>query len=255
MVNDYLPNIRVERMEWPAIIPDLKPIEHLTKYIVIFSLLCKLLSLTGEASMSSRDSFHTELDLMKTIGRHRNICSLIATSYNKNESLYVAFDFGSNGDLRSFLRRHRLPSERTNISSLSPARLLHLAMDVAKGLDYLSSIKTVHKNLRAKNVIVCNGLIAKVAGIGLTKQEHTKSWMHYSKQISFRWAAIESWSQNVYSSKSDVWSFGVVLWEIATLGGTPYHAVSNINVLQQRLMDGHRLNKPRNCTEEMQVFI
>lgn len=215
--------------------------------------------LEDDASISTRDAFHNELDLMKKIGRHRNVISLVGIIHNQNHVLHVAFEFAAGGDLRSFLRKHRLSSgESNNLSSLSPSRLLRFAVDVAKGMDYLASLDIVHKQLSASNVLLGNGLVAKISGLGLSKSHvgrtrarTSSSIKRYNRSNSFRWSAIESWSEQVYSSKSDVWSFGILLWEIVTLGGTPYHAIGDHSLLQQRLADGYRLDKPIYCTDEI----
>ncbi|XP_038066679.1 angiopoietin-1 receptor-like [Patiria miniata] len=204
---------------------------------------------TSDAAMD----FKAELQTMAGIKPHLNIVRLLGACFHEG-ILYVALEFLPNGNLRDYLRSTR-PKQKgagdsTDLASpLTSSNLLKFGTDVAKGMDHLSKTGIIHRDLAARNILLAEDLTAKVSDFGLSRGEDIYV-QKSSTRIPVRWMAIESLTRRVYKSKSDVWSFGILLWEIATYGSTPYPGIVTKS-LAQRLLDGYRMPKPDNCADEI----
>ncbi|KAF0300066.1 Proto-oncogene tyrosine-protein kinase receptor Ret [Amphibalanus amphitrite] len=110
----------------------------------------------------------------------------------------------------------------------------------------------VHRDLAARNVLLAEGKVCKISDFGLTRDIYEGSlYQKTSKgRVPVKWMAIESLEDHVYTSKSDVWSFGVLLWELITLGSNPYPGVTPER-LCHLLKSGYRMDRPANCTQDM----
>nr|XP_054764447.1 angiopoietin-1 receptor-like [Lytechinus pictus] len=218
-------------------------------------------TLKDGASDADRKDFMGELEIMCKVGTHSNIVNLIGACEHQG-ILYVATEYARYGNLLNFLRSSRtieadspFPSSPTsrfkvNVStSLTSEQLLGFAADVALGMQHLAQKGCVHRDLAARNILVCDNYVCKVTDFGLSRSDEV-----YVKttagRLPVRWMAIESLNYSVYTTKSDVWSFGVLLWEICTLGGTPYPGMTCAE-LYERLPLGYRMVKPLNCEDEV----
>jgi serine/threonine protein kinase len=114
-------------------------------------------------------------------------------------------------------------------------------------------LQCIHRDLAARNVLVSEDCVLKIADFGLARDVHMHEYYRKTTdgRLPVKWMAPEALFQRVYTSQSDVWSFGILLWEIMTLGGTPYPSVPNIERLFQLLRDGHRMEKPVSCSLEV----
>ncbi|XP_022111654.1 mitogen-activated protein kinase kinase kinase A-like [Acanthaster planci] len=202
--------------------------------------------LKAHASASEREDFLEELRTMTSIGHHPNVVSLLGAC-RRQEVLYVALEYLPRGDLRSYLRTARSQSD-SDEDALSPERLVNFALNVAKGMEHLAKTGVIHRDLAARNILLGKGLIAKVSDFGLSRGEDIYVQTS-TRRVPVRWSAIESLRYKKYTIKSDVWSFGIVLWEIATLGGTPYPNIRS-ELLPEKLKRGYRMPKPENCDEK-----
>ncbi|XP_066299152.1 angiopoietin-1 receptor-like [Branchiostoma lanceolatum] len=211
------------------------------------------------ADEASRQDFQQEVDIMRHVGYHPNIINLLGTCDHQGQQ-YMALEMAGNGDLKKYLRTSRvlkttdpayanIRQTANTVSILSPVQLLRIACDVATGMDHLSSKDVIHRDLAARNVLLTDSLIAKVADFGLSRGEGIYEQTS-KKAVPFRSTALEALGKRIYTTQSDVWSFGILLWEIVTLGGTPYSGMKSRTLLRS-LREGYRLPKPRNCEDDL----
>ncbi|XP_022097258.1 tyrosine-protein kinase receptor Tie-1-like [Acanthaster planci] len=178
------------------------------------------------------------------IGSHPNIVSMLAVAFQEGV-LYVALEYLSNGDLRTYLREAR-PEGGVGQSSLSDTKLLQFAVDVAKGMQHVAASGVIHRKVAAASILLDDNMVAKISGFGLARCAEVI--VEKPKMVSPppRWMSLESLKTNTYTAKSDVWSFGILLWEVATMGEEPYAGIKSTS-LGTRLENGYRLHKPPGC--------
>ncbi|KAI5746919.1 hypothetical protein M8J77_009049 [Diaphorina citri] len=202
----------------------------------------------------------SEMEMMKMIGQHINIINLLGVC-TQDGPLYVIVEFAPHGNLRDFLRKHRpssgyespLGSAYTNGNVLTEKDLISFAYQVANGMHYLQSRKCIHRDLAARNVLVSDNYVLKIADFGLARDVHCQDYYRKTTdgRLPVKWMAPEALFHRLYTHQSDVWSYGILLWEIMTLGGTPYPSVPTVETLFQLLRSGHRMEKPPNCSKEV----
>lgn len=212
--------------------------------------------LTADATENELADLLSEMDTMKEIGRHKNIINLIGAC-TQDGPLFVVVEFAPHGNLRQFLRERR-PSEYQQHTlspsgpSLTMRDFVSFAFQIARGMEYLGTRKCVHRDLAARNILVGEDYIMKVADFGLAR--NVRDVEYYRKttdgRLPIKWLAIEALFDRVYTTQSDVWAFGILLWEIFTLGGSPYPGIP-IEKLFDLLKSGYRMQKPQNCPNEI----
>ncbi|XP_068703102.1 tyrosine-protein kinase receptor torso-like [Montipora foliosa] len=139
--------------------------------------------------------------------------------------------------------------------SFAPLDPVKLAWQVARGMTYLSQKGLVHRDLAARNILVGHGKKVKIGDFGLMRHLYHEVYkVDTGKKLPVKWMAPESLFEEIFTTKSDVWSYGVVLWEIATLGGSPYALMKNKQFLQN-LKAGYRLEKPDMCTDPVYALM
>jgi len=202
-----------------------------------------------------------EMEVMKIIGRHINIINLLGCCTQEG-ALYVIVEFAKYGNLRDYLRSRRplnsgyekpIKCGDSEETPLTYKDLVSFAYQVARGMEYLASKMCIHRDLAARNVLVAEGHILKIADFGLSR--NVPKTDYYRKKTSdgrlpVKWMAPEALFDRKYTTKSDVWSYGVLLWEIFTLGGNPYPSVP-VERLFELLREGHRMERPPYCSLEM----
>uniref|UniRef100_A0AAR2L077 Fibroblast growth factor receptor n=1 Tax=Pygocentrus nattereri TaxID=42514 RepID=A0AAR2L077_PYGNA len=199
----------------------------------------------------------SEMELMKGMDKHKNIINLLGVC-TQDGPLYVLVEYASKGSLREYLRARRPPGmdytfDVTKVpeEQLTFKDLISCAYQVARGMEYLASKRCIHRDLAARNVLVTEDNVMKIADFGLARGVHQIDY--YKKttngRLPVKWMAPEALFDRVYTHQSDVWSFGVLMWEIFTLGGSPYPGIP-VEELFKLLKEGHRMDKPSNCTHD-----
>ncbi|XP_060139053.1 fibroblast growth factor receptor 1 isoform X1 [Zootoca vivipara] len=218
--------------------------------------------LKSDATEKDLSDLISEMEMMKMIGKHKNIINLLGAC-TQDGPLYVIVEYASKGNLREYLQARRPPGMEycynpTHIpeEQLSFKDLVSCAYQVARGMEYLASKKCIHRDLAARNVLVTEDSVMKIADFGLARDIHHIDY--YKKttngRLPVKWMAPEALFDRIYTHQSDVWSFGVLLWEIFTLGGSPYPGVP-VEELFKLLKEGHRMDKPSNCTNELYMMM
>lgn len=173
---------------------------------------------------------------------------------SQGQPTLVIMELMANGDLKSYLRSHRPEDIGTGTGSQPPTfkQILQMAIEIADGMAYLSAKKFVHRDLAARNCMVAETLTVKIGDFGMTRDIYETDYYRKGSKglLPVRWMAPESLKDGVFTSNSDVWSYGVVLWEMATLAHQPYQGLSNDQVLRY-VIDGGIMERPENCPDKL----
>uniref|UniRef100_A0A7N8YLV2 Tyrosine-protein kinase n=1 Tax=Mastacembelus armatus TaxID=205130 RepID=A0A7N8YLV2_9TELE len=194
-----------------------------------------------EGSMSE-DDFIEEAKIMMKL-RHENLVQLYGVC-TKHRPIYIVTEFLSNGCLLTYLREG-LKQHPTTV------QLLEICKDVAEGMAYLESQQFIHRDLAARNCLVDGNGTVKVTDFGLSRyvldDEYTSS---AGSKFPVRWSPPEVLLYCKFSSKSDIWAYGVLMWEVYTLGWLPYERLSNTEIADQ-VPRGLRLYRPQLANEKV----
>uniref|UniRef100_A0AC34RJ08 Receptor protein-tyrosine kinase n=1 Tax=Panagrolaimus sp. JU765 TaxID=591449 RepID=A0AC34RJ08_9BILA len=220
-----------------------------------------------------------EMQIFKSIGTHKNVLKLIGCCTGIGD-LFVVLELCPYGNLRSFLQSHRpvtVEPESQNDTSVYHTEtenllyqpgsneqivmkklwlrdLIRFAAEIARGMEFLAAKKIIHRDLAARNVLVAEGFTMKISDFGLSRNVIHNNY--YRKQgngnLPIKWMAPECLDEgkHIYTTMSDVWSYGIIVWEIMTLGEQPYKNIP-VSVLYEKLMAGYRMDSPPNCPSEI----
>lgn len=231
----------------------------------------------------------SELKLMIHLGRHLNIVNLLGavTRNISSRELMIITEFCCHGNLRDFLRNHRAsfgkdsedsitsrcnsgymvyPNFQVDEELIEPkvltqepkkvhytADLISWAFQIARGMDYLASRKFLHGDLAARNVLLCENNVVKICDFGLGKSLYKNyNYIRNSETpLPFKWLAIECLEDHVFSVYSDIWAYGILLWELFSLGQSPYPRIEGGQDLYDMLFEGYRMSKPEYASEKV----
>ena len=136
---------------------------------------------------------------------------------------------------------------------VTTSTLVAWGFQVARAMDYLSSRNILHGDLAARNVLLCDDNVVKVCDFGLARTMYNSN--NYKKKgeapLPFKWLALESLTDHVFSTYSDIWSYGIVLWEFFSLAKVPYPGMAADENLYMKLRDGYRMEKPNFANQEL----
>ncbi|XP_036894495.1 tyrosine-protein kinase Mer isoform X2 [Sturnira hondurensis] len=205
-------------------------------------------------SFSQREieEFLSEAACMKDFS-HPNVIRLLGVCIEMGSQgtpkPMVILPFMKYGDLHTYLLYSRLEAGSKYIPVQT---LVKFMVDIAQGMEYLSNRNFLHRDLAARNCMLRDDMTVCVADFGLSKKIYSGDYYRQGRiaKMPVKWIAIESLADRVYTSKSDVWAFGVTMWEIATRGMTPYPGVQN-HEMYDYLLHGHRLKQPEDCLDEL----
>ncbi|XP_050417754.2 fibroblast growth factor receptor 2 [Patella vulgata] len=207
-----------------------------------------------------KEDFYNELMIVKKIPAHHNVVSFLGrTPAEGSNSALMIMEYVPGGDLLTYLRKLRTPkqvntpsTEPSIHSQLSPKELLRFSHQIAKGMVHIASLHIVHRDVAARNILIGENNICKISDFGLAREtEGTDEYERCTKgPLPIRWMSIESLRDNLHTIKSDVWSYGVCLWEIATLGASPYPGKS-AKMAMESILTGDRLECPTHCKKEV----
>uniref|UniRef100_A0A183CJK0 Protein-tyrosine-phosphatase n=1 Tax=Globodera pallida TaxID=36090 RepID=A0A183CJK0_GLOPA len=167
---------------------------------------------------------------------------------------FLVLELMDGGDMRNFLRQSR--PYRNRPSRVSLRELIAMIVDVGRGCVYLEKYKHVHRDLAARNCLISSTTslqrVTKIADFGHARELFVDDYYRFrgGDLLPLRWLSPEVINQGLFTSKSDVWAFGVLLWEIVTLGEQPFAHMSNTQVLA-RLSSGMSLDRPTDCPNEL----
>ncbi|XP_078595043.1 uncharacterized protein LOC144872599 [Branchiostoma floridae x Branchiostoma japonicum] len=213
-----------------------------------------------EDSQSYRD-FYREAAILVSVhqeqhcdGRQSNIVRLVGL-ITKSEEKYILLEYAPKGDLLGYLRRIRDADQEDLLGNL-----LGYAVHIARALQELERLRIAHRDVAARNVLITADDVAKLADFGLARDVYaTTQYVRCNRPgvdelLPLKWMALESIETGEYTCQSDVWSFGVLLWEIATLGKDPnYDGRVQLSFLQMVgiLRQGIRMKRPPGCPEDL----
>ncbi|KAI5095852.1 protein-tyrosine kinase 6 [Silurus meridionalis] len=187
----------------------------------------------------NQKTFHMEVEVLKRL-RHNHLISLFAIC-TSSSPYYIITEYMEKGNLQNLLRS---PEGNT----LDPEILTNMAFQVADGMTYLETNNSIHRDLAARNVLVSEGYLCKVADFGLARFVKEPFYLSNDTKIPFKWTAPEAIEHGLFSNKSDVWSFGILLYEIYSYGANPYPGTSKRDLLAE-LKRGYRMPAPPKCPQ------
>ncbi|XP_053763130.1 tyrosine-protein kinase Fer isoform X2 [Panthera pardus] len=173
---------------------------------------------------------------------HPNIVKLIGVC-TQRQPIYIIMELVPGGDFLSFLRKKK--------DELKLKQLVKFSLDAVSGMSYLESKNCIHRDLAARNCLVGENNVLKISDFGMSRQEDGGVYSSSGlKQIPIKWTAPEALNYGRYSSESDVWSFGILLWETFSLGVCPYPGMTNQQAREQ-VERGYRMSAPQHCPEDI----
>lgn len=217
-------------------------------------------SLKDNAEKEDLESNIMELEVMKSLRNHPHVVGLIGHCIEK-DPVFIVLEYLPYGDLLGYLRKSRGIEDNYNTgekepsSALTEKDLLSFAWMIADSMDYLASMKVVHRDLAARNVLVGENRVCKISDFGLARSLQEDIYTRRTQaRLPIKWMAPESIFNAKSTTKSDVWSYGIVMWELFTLGGSPYPGVS-VQELISLLEDAYRMPKPNHVSEKLYAIM
>nr|XP_006208052.1 tyrosine-protein kinase Fer [Vicugna pacos] len=206
--------------------------------------LLQLLAMEFNLNKEAREYIKGVVDNKKILKQydHPNIVKLIGVC-TQRQPIYIIMELVPGGDFLSFLRKKK--------DEIKLKQLVKFSLDAASGMAYLESKNCIHRDLAARNCLVGENNVLKISDFGMSRQEDGGVYSSSGlKQIPIKWTAPEALNYGRYSSESDVWSFGILLWETFSLGVCPYPGMTNQQAREQ-VERGYRMSAPQHCPEDI----
>ncbi|KAL9953714.1 hypothetical protein ACROYT_G041170 [Oculina patagonica] len=206
----------------------------------------------AHATESERNTLLSELEIMKRLKPHPHVIKLLGC-VTTSDPLMVLIEYIPYGDLLGFLRRSRGLNDKyykdpdiMPKTSLTSDQLLKFAFEIADGMSFLAFNKIIHRDLAARNVLVGDNETCKVTDFGMARESDYER--KSGGRLPVKWTAYEALMYGQYTTKSDVWSYGILLYEIFTIGGKPYPKI-NGRQIASFLEEGKRMAKPKHLDD------
>uniref|UniRef100_A0A8B9L8U5 receptor protein-tyrosine kinase n=1 Tax=Astyanax mexicanus TaxID=7994 RepID=A0A8B9L8U5_ASTMX len=243
----------------------------MSKADTVMTVAVKMLK--PSAHSTEKEALMSELKVLSYLGNHINIVNLLGACTVGGPTLVIT-EYCCFGDLLNFLRRKResffcsslgedcyyrnvmlQPDEvlQEDGLALDTEDLLSFSYQVAKGMDFLASKNCIHRDLAARNILLTQGRVAKICDFGLARDITTDSnyVVKGNARLPVKWMSPESIFECVYTFESDVWSYGILLWEIFSLGSSPYPGMPVDSRFYKMIKEGYRMDSPEFAPGEM----
>uniref|UniRef100_A0A670K1D0 Tyrosine-protein kinase receptor n=1 Tax=Podarcis muralis TaxID=64176 RepID=A0A670K1D0_PODMU len=220
-----------------------------------------------DPTLAARKDFQREAELLTNL-QHDHIVKFYGVC-GDGDPLIMVFEYMKHGDLNKFLRAHGPDAmilvdgqPRHAKGELGLSQMLHIASQIASGMVYLASQHFVHRDLATRNCLVGANLLVKIGDFGMSRDVYSTDYYRSCcvlcsimqvgghTMLPIRWMPPESIMYRKFTTESDVWSFGVILWEIFTYGKQPWFQLSNTEVIEC-ITQGRVLERPRVCPKEV----
>ncbi|XP_068109595.1 high affinity nerve growth factor receptor isoform X2 [Hyperolius riggenbachi] len=213
-----------------------------------------------EATEAARQDFQREAELL-TVLQHEHIVKFYGVCTD-GEPLLMVFEYMKHGDLNRFLRSHGPDAKILDngngqtFGQLNLTQMLQIATQIASGMVYLASLHFVHRDLATRNCLVGTNLVVKIGDFGMSRDIYSTDYYRVGGRtmLPIRWMPPESILYRKFTTESDIWSFGVVLWEIFTYGKQPWYQLSNTEAIEC-ITQGRELERPRTCPTEVYTIM
>jgi len=184
--------------------------------------------------------FLAEATVMTSLQHDNLVCLLGIVLDNQNRTMKIVTEFMSKGSLLEYLRSR-------GRQYVTKKDQIKFATDACKGMEYLESQNVIHRDLAARNILISESDHAKVSDFGLAL--HNSTFLQSGK-LPIKWTAPEALREHAFSSKSDMWSFGVLLWEIYSFGRVPYPRIPLADVVKH-VEKGYKMEAPEGCPKSI----
>ena len=219
------------------------------------SILVAIKKLREDADSHLKDMFEQEIKFMTRL-KNANVVRLLGVC--KGAESFLMMEYMENGDLHEFLQKQKLVSDSLpglQKGEITPLIQLYMAVQIASGMRYLASMKFVHRDLAARNCLVGRDFVVKISDFGMSRKLYDSVYYRIRGHLilPIRWMANESF-YGKFSVKSDVWSFGITVWEIFTLAqNEPYHEMTDEELIADAIKEEGRklLPNPSTCPKDI----
>ncbi|KAL3290181.1 hypothetical protein HHI36_023541 [Cryptolaemus montrouzieri] len=182
---------------------------------------------------------------------HKNVLSILRVSIEDHTAPFLLFPYKNTKNLKMFLQKCKLSPEGVS-HTLTTQEVVDMALQVIHGIQYLHKKHLLHKDLATRNCVVDDKLKIQIADNALSRDLFPSDYhcLGDNENRPVKWLAIESLLHKTFSTNSDIWAFGVLLWELTTLAQQPYIEIDPFEMAAY-LKDGYRLAQPINCPDEL----
>ncbi|XP_070562525.1 fibroblast growth factor receptor 2-like [Ptychodera flava] len=205
-----------------------------------------------ESYNNNRNICH-EIEILGLLGNHDNIVNLIGVVVGQDARFLVEELMSEN--VLGFMNRHR----HHNMDKNTDLMLVQFGKQIADAMNHLENKKVVHRDIAARNVLISANSVAKLGDFGLSRNVYCREVYvrlpGREDRVPARWMALESLTDGIYTFKTDIWSFGILLWELSTLGGFPYSELGSSEHLIRSLRGGYRMPPPLKVSDHMYTLM